>query len=222
MELQVRNIEGQTVGKLEISDILLNEPMNNALVHQALVMYMANQRHGTASTKTRSMVSGGGRKPFAQKHTGRARQGSTRAPQFRGGGVVFGPHPRSYRQRMPKAMRRKALRCLLSAKAREENILLLDSLTLETPKTQDLRRILLNLGITEPALLVTPNKEQNLILSARNLPGVKTTLARLLNVKELLNYDRLVVTVEAIRQAEELWAKPIVRGDDPSSEGSRG
>ena len=206
MQLPLVNSSGASVGTVEVSDGLFDVPMNEALVHQVAVAHRANARQGTAATKTRGMVSGGGAKPWRQKHTGRARQGSRRAPQWRGGGVVFGPQPRDYSQRIPKKMNRGAIRCLLSQKVRDEKLTVLDGLEFEQPKTKEMAAVLSNLGIATPVLVVTPSPQTDIILSARNLPRVKTIPVFQLNPLDLLNHDRAVVTLEAVRRAEELWA----------------
>ena len=206
MQLPLVNSSGASVGTVEVNDGLFDVPMNEALVHQVAVAHRANARQGTAATKTRGMVSGGGAKPWRQKHTGRARQGSRRAPQWRGGGIVFGPHPRDYSQRIPKKMNRGAIRCLLSQKVRDEKLTVLDGLEFEQPKTKEMAAVLANLGIATPVLVVTPAPQTDIILSARNLPRVKTIPVFQLNPLDLLNHDRAVVTLEAVRRAEELWA----------------
>ena len=206
MQLPLVNSSGASVGTVEVSDSLFDVPMNEALVHQVAVAHRANARQGTAATKTRGMVSGGGAKPWRQKHTGRARQGSRRAPQWRGGGVVFGPQPRDYSQRIPKKMNRGAIRCLLSQKVRDEKLTVLDGLEFEQPKTKEMAAVLSNLGIATPVLVVTPSPQTDIILSARNLPRVKTIPVFQLNPLDLLNHDRAVVTLDAVRRAEELWA----------------
>ena len=182
-------------------------PFNEAVVHQALVRQLANRRQGTADTKTRGEVRGSTRKLFAQKHTGRARRGDIRAPLLRGGGVAFGPHPRSYRQAMPKKMRRLALRCVLSAKVSDGEVKVVDRLGLDKPKTKGILDILLSLGVGTSALIATAGTEANVVKSARNLLGVKTTPAPLLNVADLLSYRTLIVTVAAVRRMEELWGQ---------------
>ena len=154
MQISLWNSSGETVDTIEVSDSLFDVPMNQALVHQVAVAHMANARQGTTATKTRGMVSGGGAKPWKQKHTGRARQGSNRAPQWRGGGIVFGPHPRDYSQRIPKKMNRGAIRCLLSQKAREEKLLVVNEIQLVEAKTKEMLKVLSNLGITTPVLIV--------------------------------------------------------------------
>ena len=214
MHLPLVNSSGQSVGTIEVNDGLFDAPMNQALVHQVAVAHRANARQGTAATKTRGKVSGGGAKPWRQKHTGRARQGSRRAPQWRGGGVVFGPQPRDYSQRIPKKMNRGAIRCLLSQKVRDEKLTVLDGLEFEQPKTKEMAAVLSNLGISSPVLVVTPTPQADIILSARNLPRVTTMPVSQLSPLDLLNHDRAVVTLEAIRRAEELWAADVVKADD--------
>ena len=206
MELPVRDQHGDIVDTAEVSDDLFGVEMNRALVHQALVMYDLNKRQGTHSTKTRAQVSGGGRKPWPQKGTGRARQGSTRSPQWRHGGVVFGPHPRDHRVAMPKSMRRRALRCVLSDKVRADKLILVDGLNLERPNTKEMAQILSGLGVGRSTLIVTDGTASNVVLSARNLEKVWTTPVRLLNAEQLLKRDRVVMTLDAARRAEELWA----------------
>ena len=205
IDLPVLDMQGDTVATLAVSDYLFGVPMNAAVVHQAMLMQRANARQGTHSVKTRADVSGGGAKPWRQKGTGRARQGSIRSPQWRGGGIVFGPHPRSYRQRMPKKMRRLAIRCLLSDKVREERLAILQELQFPQAKTREMKQFLDTLNVSSSILIVTPEATKPLVDSARNLPQVKTLPAANLNVLDLLNHDRLIMTVAAIRKAEELW-----------------
>jgi large subunit ribosomal protein L4 len=218
MELPVKNIRGEEVGRIEVSDSLFNVPMNAALVHQAMVMYRANHRQGTHDTKTRSQVAGGGRKPWRQKYTGRARQGSTRAPQWRHGGVVFGPHPRDYRLRMPAKMRRKALRCVLSEKARGEKLIVVDRLELPGTRTKEMVQSLRNLGATGSTLVVSREKDEALIRSARNLQQVYTLPVELLNAGALLQRENILMTVDAVRRAEELWANEGRKATQPAEE----
>ena len=161
----------------------------------------------------------GGKKPWRQKHTGRARQGSIRAPQWRGGGVVFGPHPRDYSQRIPKKMNRGALICLLSQKAREEKLIVLDGFQLEEAKTREMARVLSNLMIVTPVLVVTRESQSDVVLSARNLPRVKTIPAPQLSALDLLNHDRVIMTAEAVRRAEEIWAPGEVMAETDVSNG---
>ena len=211
MQLSVQNMQGDAVGTLEVSDYLFDVPMNSFVVHQAMVMHRANARQGTSATKTRGQVAGGGAKPRPQKHTGRARQGTVSAPHYRGGGVVFGPHPRSYRQRMPKKMRRLAIRCLLSEKVRENNLAVLQDLQIPQAKTQEMKRLLDTLEISSSVLIVTHEVESSVVTSARNLQRVKTMPASNINVLDLLTYDRLVMTMEAIHKAEEVWAGGVTQ-----------
>jgi len=193
------------VGDLELSETVFGAPVNEGLVHQAVVRYLANQRQGTASTKTRGEVSGGGRKPWRQKGTGRARQGSIRAPQWVGGGTVFGPKPRDYRQAMPKKARRAALRSALSSKVASGELLVLDELTFEEPKTKKMVEVLQNLKAAgASALVVTGELDRNVILSARNIPGVGTTRAGDLNVYDVVAHARLIATKDAIAKIEEV------------------
>ncbi|MBF8267595.1 MAG: ribosomal protein [Dehalococcoidia bacterium] len=222
MRLSLWNSLGEKVDTIEVSDHLFDAPLNQALVHQVALAHMANARQGTAATKTRGMVSGGGIKPWRQKHTGRARQGSRRAPQWRGGGVVFGPHPRDYSQRIPKKMNRGAIRCILSQKAREEKLIVLDGFGLPEAKTREMARVLANLRVTTPALIVTPIAQADVILSARNLHRVKTIPAFQMNALDLLNHDRVIMTLEAVRRAEELWASVgvEVEADAPEDRGN--
>jgi len=207
VQVQVYNLKGEVVSQIEIGDDVFGVPFNEAVVHQALVRQLANRRQGTADTKTRGEVRGSTRKLFAQKHTGRARRGDKRSPLLRGGGVAFGPHPRSYRQAMPKKMRRLALRCVLSAKVSDGEVKVVDRLELDEPKTKGILDILLSLGVGDSALIATAGTEANVVKSARNLLGVKTTPASLLNVADLLSYRTLIVTVAAVRRMEELWGQ---------------
>ena len=206
MQLPIYNSSGETVDTIEVSDSLFDVPMNQALVHQVAMSHMANARQGTSATKTRGMVSGGGAKPWRQKHTGRARQGSIRSPQWRGGGIVFGPHPRDYSQRIPKKMNRGAIRCLLSQKAREDKLLVVNEIQLEGAKTKEMVKVLSNLGITTPVLIVTHSPQADVIQSARNIGRVKTLPAPQINPVDLLHHDRVIITLQAVRRAEELWA----------------
>jgi large subunit ribosomal protein L4 len=206
MQLAIKNSSGETVDTIEVSDSLFDAPMNQALVHQVAMSHMANARQGTSSTKTRGMVSGGGAKPWKQKHTGRARQGSNRSPQWRGGGIVFGPHPRDYSQRIPKKMNRGAIRCLLSQKVREEKLLVVNELQLGEAKTKEMTKVLSSLGITTPTLIVTVSPQADVIRAAHNIGRVKTLPAPQINPVDLLHHDRVIMTADAVRRAEELWA----------------
>jgi len=204
MRINVRNISGDTVDEIELREDIFGLEPHEAVVQQAVVRQLANARLGTSDTKTRSDVSGGGRKPWRQKHTGRARQGSTRAPHWRKGGIVFGPHPRSYRKRMPRKMRRLALKSVLSAKAREESIVLLDDLSLGQPRTEDLLAVLDSLDIRSSALIMLAEQDDNVERSARNIPDIKTIRASCLNVIDILNYDALVLPLSSLAVIEEI------------------
>ena len=206
MQIPVRNINGDIIEHIEISDDVFGVSLNEAVIHQALVRQQANARQGTASTKTRGQVIGSTRKLYSQKHTGRARRGDAHSPILRGGGIAFGPHPRSYRQRMPKKMRRLALRCVLSSKVSDGELVVVDQLQLKKPKTKEMANILEALGIDYSALVVTSNFDANVIRSARNLPGVKTLSAEGLNVVSVLSHKFLVMTAAAVRRAEQLWS----------------
>lgn len=212
VQVPIYNLTGEIVEQIEISDHVFGVPFNEAVVHQVMVGQRANARQGTASTKTRGEVSGSTRKLFRQKGTGAARAGSVKSPLRRGGGTVFGPKPRSYRQATPKKMRRLALRCVLSSKLRDKELIILEQLKLEQPKTKEMVRILAALGMNSSALIVTSDPEENVIKSARNLPRIKTMPASLLNVVDLFSYKILVMTVAAVRKAEELWGKKLSEG----------
>jgi large subunit ribosomal protein L4 len=214
VQVPVYSLSGEIVRHIEISDRIFAEPFNEAVVHQAMVRQQANARQGTASAKTRSEVAGSSRKLYRQKHTGYARAGSRRSPLRRGGGVIFGPKPRSYRQAMPKKMRRLALRCLLSAKVKDGELKVIEELKFSEPKTKEMVRVLEGLGVETSALIVTGEAEVNVTKSARNLPLVKTLPAGILNVIDLLSYQALVMTESAVRKAEELWDSGSAQGGD--------
>ena len=207
MQLPIRNTSGEVVGQAEASDVVFGAPYNPDLVHQALVMHQANQRQGTSNTLTRAQVSGGGKKPWAQKHTGRARQGSTRSPQWRHGGIVFGPHPRSYRKDMPKRMRRQAIRSALSTKVTGERLIVVQDLGSVASKTKALAGVLEALGVNKSALVVARGQQPEIANAVRNLQRIKATRADLLNVLDLMRYDAVVMTPEAVEQANELWSE---------------
>lgn len=207
MNVPVYSVAGEVVRHIDISNDVFAVPVNQAVVHRALVRQLANARQGTASTQTRGQVTGSRQKLFRQKHTGRARAGSAKSPLRRGGGVVFGPHPRSYRQAMPRKMRRLAIRCVLSAKAGDNEMLILDEIKLDEPKTREMAKILAALEIKGSTLIAASDPDVNLVKSASNLPEVKTIPARLLNVADILSYKRLLMTEAAVRQVERLWGK---------------
>ena len=207
MQVPVYNLAGEVVKHIEISDQVFAVPFNQAVVHQAMVRQRANARQGTSSTKTCSEVSGGGRKLFRQKHTGLARAGGRRSPLRRGGGITFGPKPRSYRQAMPKKMRQLALRCVLSAKTGDEELIVLEQLNFPEPKTKEMVRVLAALGINSSALIVTDGPEENVVKSARNIAGINIMPASLINVVDILSNKMLLMTEAAVRKAEQLWGK---------------
>jgi large subunit ribosomal protein L4 len=216
LQIPVYNLAREEVKKIEVSDYVFAVPFNEALVHQALVRQRANARQGTADTKTRGEVAGSTRKLHRQKHTGMARVGDSRSPTRRHGGVAFGPHPRSYEQGMPKKMRQLALRCALSAKASDGELIVLEDLKFDVPKTAEMARALATLGGDSSILLVTPGPDRNVILSARNLTGIKTLPAPLLNVFDLLSYEMLLMTEAAVRRAEEVWGEKPQGGNSES------
>ena len=205
--MQVYNLIGEVVGQVELNQTVFNIPFNGAVVHQAMVGQLANKRHGTVSTKTRGDVKGSTKKLYRQKHTGRARRGDVKSPLLRGGGVVFGPKPRDYRQSMPRKMRKLALKCLLSDKVREGNIRLLQELDFEEPKTKSMINVLSSLGIDSSTLILTAQSTPNVVKSASNLREVKVLPSDLVNVLDLLSYEILVATVPAIHNIEQIWGK---------------
>ena len=204
MQVSVCNMDGETVSEVDLRDDIFGLEPHKAVMHQALVRQLANARLGTAATKTRGYVSGGGRKPWRQKGTGRARQGSTRAPHWKGGGVVFGPHPRSYRQRTPRKIRRLALKSALSVKAAEGNIVLVDDLVMAAPRTKDMLSVLDNLQVESSALILLPERDWNVEKSVNNIPDVKTLRTMCLNVIDILNYDTLVLPLKALAAIEQV------------------
>ncbi len=211
MELPVVNGNGEAIDTISIDDGIFDLPMNQSLVHQAMVIYQLNQRQGTHSTLTRSEVSGGGRKPWIQKHTGRARQGSIRSPQWRHGGIAFGPKPRDYRKVLPRAMRRKALQCVMSEKIRNERLVCIDSLGELDGRTKSMKRLLENLGITGSVLVITDAADQNVVRAGSNLKQVWTLPADLVNANDVLKRGTVLTTVDAIRHMSDLCAAPKFR-----------
>ena len=202
-KIDVYNMEGKKVSDVELNDNVFGIEPNEAIVHSVLVNYLANQRQGTQSTKTRSEVSGGGRKPWRQKGTGRARQGSIRAPQWVKGGIALGPKPRSYKYTVNKKERRLAIRSVLSSKVLENNLVVLDKAEMKEIKTQAMVKTLENLKVTGKTLILLPENVQK---SARNIKNVKTTLVNTINVYDLLKYNNLVVTLDAVKKLEEVYA----------------
>ena len=205
-KIDVYNMEGKKVSDIELNDKVFGIEPNEAVVHSVLVNYLANQRQGTQSTKTRSEVSGGGRKPWRQKGTGRARQGSIRAPQWVKGGIALGPKPRSYKYTVNKKERRLAIRSVLSSKVLENNLVVLDKAEMKEIKTQAMVKTLENLKVEGKTLILLPEKNENVQKSARNIKNVKTTLVNTINVYDLLKYNKLVVTLDAVKKLEEVYA----------------
>lgn len=203
-KVAIYNIEGKTMGEIELAEAVFGVEVNRSLLHYAVVRYLANQRQGTSDTKTRAEVAGGGRKPWRQKGTGRARQGSIRSPQWRHGGIVFGPTPRDYRLEMPRKARKLALRSALTSKVNAGELVVVDVLNLEAPKTKEMARILSNLKAEEKALILTEANNPNVYKSARNIPGVKISEASNVNVYDVLNAGKLVVTQAAVKSLEEV------------------
>jgi len=199
------NINGEQVGEIELSPEIFGIEVNSEAMHTLVVNYLANQRQGTQSTKTRTEVRGGGRKPWKQKGTGRARQGSIRAPQWTGGGVALGPKPRSYRFTVNKKLRRLAMKSAFTSKVNANEIIVLENLALDTFKTKEVVKILKTFNV-ENALIITAGKNENVIRSASNIPNIKTTLVTTLNVYDILKYNKFIVTKEAIEQIEEVYA----------------
>lgn len=200
------NTSGSEVGEVELSDSVFGIEPNAHVMHEAVLMQRASLRRGTHKVKGRSEVRGGGRKPWKQKGTGRARQGSIRSPQWKGGGVVFGPTPRSYSWKLPKKVRRLAIKSALSSKVIGNDIIVLDSLTMNAPKTKEFAAILNNLKVGSKALVVAPGYDDNVALSARNIPGVKFVAADGINVLDVLLYDKLIITKDAVLKVEEVFA----------------
>lgn len=200
------NMSGAQVGELELNDNVFGIEPNQAVLYDFVKMQLANKRVGTASTKTRGQVRGGGRKPWRQKGTGRARVGSTRNPLWTGGGVVFGPRPRDYSYRLPRKVRRLAMKSALSSKVKEDNIIVVDELTFAEPKTKLMIETLKALNASKKTLVVTADGDVNVTKSARNIPGVKPLAVDFINVYDLLHYDTLLITKDAVARVEEVFA----------------
>ena len=205
MELTLKNINGENLGSIEVRDDVFNIDMNQALLHQVIVAQLANKRQGTAKVKTRSEVSGGGAKPRPQKHTGRSRQGSIRSPLWRKGGVTFGPSPRDYSQRTPKRVKRQALKIVLSDKARENRITILDKIGIDNPKTKSMLNLLKTLDIEPSTLMVLDGENTDIYRTIKNIPKVKCLPSSALNPLDLLNARSIVATLDSIRNIESLW-----------------
>ncbi len=205
-EIEVKDINNNVVEKVTLPESIFGLEVKTALLHEAVVNYLANQRQGTHATKTRGMVRGGGRKPWRQKHTGRARHGSIRSPLWRGGGVVFGPQPRDYSYEMPKKQRRLALKTALSAKLKDGELIVVDKISFEQPKTKEMVSLLKSLGLNgNSVLIVTADKDENVYLSARNIPGVTVMRAMDLNTYQVLVHQRVVLTKDALQKIQEVW-----------------
>lgn len=207
MDLEVFDLKGKKTGTIKVSDYVFGIDVNEPVVHQALLRQLANKRQGTADTQTRSEVSRTTKKQYAQKHTGRARRGSLTSPLMKGGGVVFGPHPRSYRQDMPKKMRRLALRSVLSGKVRDGEVKILKKIELAEPKTKLMSELLDVLGIDSTAIIGVALSNDFVTMASTNLPGIKTTMVEMLSVADMLSHKVLVLDVDAVRRIEELWDK---------------
>ena len=204
--IDVYNVEGKKVKSVDLKEEIFGIEPNEAVVHSVLVNYLANQRQGTQSTKTRSEVSGGGRKPWRQKGTGRARQGSTRSPQWIKGGIALGPKPRSYRYTVNKKERRLAIRSILSAKVLEKELTVVDKLEVKEIKTKTMAKALTDLKVEGKTLIVLPENNKNVLMSSRNIEGVKTITANNINVFDLLKYTNLILSVDTVKKLEEVYA----------------
>lgn len=205
-KIDVYDIEGKKVSTVELKDEIFGIEPNEAVVHSVLVNYLANQRQGTQNTKTRAEVRGGGRKPWRQKGTGRARQGSIRAPQWIKGGIALGPKPRSYKYQVNKKEKRLAIKSCLSSKVLEKELVVVDNLPLKDIKTKEMVKALTNLKVEGKTLILLPEKNETVQKSARNIEGVKTTLVSTINVYDLLKYKNLVVTLDTVKKLEEVYA----------------
>ncbi|WP_256762339.1 50S ribosomal protein L4 [Cohnella sp. WQ 127256] len=205
-KVTVFNVDGKEVGQLDLAEGVFGLEPNVHVLHSAVLLQQASLRSGTHDTKGRSEVRGGGRKPWKQKGTGRARQGSIRSPQWKGGGIVFGPTPRSYGFKLPRKVRRLAIKSALSSKVVSSQIIVLDQLSLSQPKTKDIAKILSNLKVSRKALVVTADFDNNVALSARNIPGVKFVSAEGINVLDVMKHDQLIITKDAVAKVEEVFA----------------
>ena len=205
-KVNVYNVEGKKVSDIDLKEEIFGVEPNEAVIHSVLVNYQANQRQGTQSTKTRSEVTGGGKKPWRQKGTGRARQGSIRAPQWIKGGIALGPKPRSYKYRVNKKEKQLAIKSLLSSKVLENELTVVDTLDMKEIKTKEMVKVLNNLKVEGKTLIVLADKNENVLMSSRNIEGVKTSLVNTINVYDLLKYTKLVVTVDTVKKLEEVYA----------------
>ncbi|WP_077770511.1 50S ribosomal protein L4 [Clostridioides difficile] len=205
-KLNVLNVSGQNVGEIELSDSIFGVEVNGHVLYEVVKNQLANKRQRTQSAKTRAEVRGGGRKPWKQKGTGRARQGSTRSVQWVGGGVAFAPKPRSYKYTLPKKVRRLAMKSALSSKVQNSEVIVLDALNMDAPKTKEFAQILNNINAAKKALVVIADKNDNVIKSARNIEGVQTALVNTMNVYDILKYDSFIITTDAVKKVEEVYA----------------
>ena len=205
-KIALTNMQGANVGEIELADGIFAVPMNEPVVHQVIVAQLANKRQGTQSALGRTEVSGGGKKPWRQKGTGRARQGSTRAPQWTHGGVVFAPKPRDYSKSVPRKVKRLAMKCALSAKVAGNEMIVLNALSVETPKTREMAKILNNIGATGKTLLVLPGKDETIARVSNNISGLKLAFVNTINVLDIMNCDKFVVVKEAVSKIEEVYA----------------
>ena len=205
-KLNILNVNGQNVGEIELAESVFGVEVNEHVLYEVVKNQLANKRQGTQSAKTRAEVRGGGRKPWKQKGTGRARQGSIRAVQWVGGGVAFAPKPRNYRYTLPKKVRRLAMKSALSSKVQNNEIIVLDALTMEAPKTKEFAQILKNINASKKALVVTAENNENVVKSARNIEGVQAATVNTINVYDILKYDTFVITTDAVKKVEEVYA----------------
>lgn len=205
-KVDIINVSGQVVGELELNEHIFGVEVNQVVLHEVVKNYLANQRQGTQSAKTRAEVRGGGRKPFRQKGTGNARQGTIRAPHFVGGGVAFAPKPRDYSYKLPKQVKRVAMMSALSSKAANNELIVLDELAMETGKTKDMVKLLANIKAAKKAMFVLPEVNKNVVLSARNLKGIRTELVSTMNVYQILNHNSFITTKQAIEKIQEVYA----------------
>jgi len=205
-KLDVLNVSGEKIGDIDLNPGIFGIEVNEYVLHDVVKNYLANQRQGTQSAKTRSEVRGGGKKPFRQKGTGRARQGTIRAPHYVGGGVAFAPKPRDYSYKLPKRVKRLALFSALSAKVAAGEVIVLDELAMEAPKTKDMIKILSNIKAEKKSLIVLPEVNENVLKSSNNIPGVETTFVGSLNVYDILNHNNFVITKKALETIEEVYA----------------
>lgn len=205
-KVSIFNMIGEQTGEMDLNDNIFGIKVSQYAVHQAVKNYLANQRQGTQSAKTRSEVRGGGRKPYRQKGTGRARQGSSVSPNHIGGGIVFAPKPRDYSYTIPKKLKRLAMKSVLTSKVTDKEMIVLDDLKMEAPKTKEMVKVLSSINADKKALIVMDKKDENVIRSAANIPGVKTTLVTTLNVYDIINHNSFIVTKDAVHKIEEVYA----------------